>query len=142
MELVYLANCVSVDGPDQVQDMLCGGGRMLDARRVSTAAKAVGLSAMHADSGGAMGLLAALGQMLTRQPRLATMLEHEPGTPSGALLFCIARFRVPESVSRWDCWRGWRPCWSEYTQMHTNVCVGQLLAQHCRESTGSRSVIS
>jgi hypothetical protein len=67
------------------QDMLCGGGRLLDARRATTVAKAVGLSALQADSGTALGLLTVLGRLLARQQRLAAMLEHEPGTPSGTL---------------------------------------------------------
>jgi hypothetical protein len=66
-----------------LQDMLCGGGRLLDARRATTVAKAVGLSALQADSGTALGLLTVLGRLLARQQRLAAMLEHEPGTPSG-----------------------------------------------------------
>lgn len=65
--------------------MLCAGGRLLDARRATTVAKAVGLSALQSDSGTALGLLTVLGRLLARQQRLAAMLEHEPGTPSGDL---------------------------------------------------------
>ncbi len=67
--------------------MLCSSGRLLDAKRVATAAKELALTAVAAaDSGVAMGLLAVLGRLLARQPKLYALLEHEPGTPAGAEL--------------------------------------------------------
>lgn len=67
--------------------MLCGAGQLLDAKRVATAAKQLGLAALHAaDSGAAMGLLTVTGRLLARHAKLYGMLEHEPGTPAGAPL--------------------------------------------------------
>lgn len=64
--------------------MLCGTARLLDAKRVATAAKQLALTALHADSGAAMGLLAVAGRLLGRHVKLYGMLEHEPGTPASA----------------------------------------------------------
>ena len=63
-----------------------------------------GLSAVQADSGTALGLLTVLGRLLARQQRLAAMLEHEPGTPSGGhavLQLMMERFRVQGLSGAW-----------------------------------------
>lgn len=62
------------------QDMLCAGGMLLDARRVATAAKQLGLTAVHGDSGTAMGLLTVVSLSWDPPPRCSVLcmalLQH------------------------------------------------------------------
>lgn len=64
------------------EGMLCGSSRMLDVKRLSSAIKQLGLTALAVDSGMALGLLAVTARVFHRHTKLYAILEHEPGTPA------------------------------------------------------------